>query len=405
MKKILAILLVLGLIAGCAPAERPRDGLPQSTRVYRPAAARPVAAAPVAALAAEPAPAAAPTAADTAADTAAEADESPQEEIPDGTRFFRRDNGQIVFHVATQTSASHPLSYGLLRFQHEVETRSYGEIEVIVHIAAGSDVELLGQVNNSELDASIISMWSLWSGINEMANLEALPFIFTNYEEAWAAYEGALGEWVAENIIEPGGAYALGFWTNGLRHFTNNVRPITTPADMQGLRMRSPQASAHVAMYEALGAQSLALPFGEVHAGLARGDFDGQDNPLAQIYFANLHEVQNYLSLSGHMFSSAPLIVSEDFWNLLNARQREVLEMSSLISARFQGRLTQEMETEQLMNIMNYGTQVNDVNVAPFANAVEGVWRDHMNRFGNEFATIASRYIADTNSLAHRFAD
>jgi len=147
------------------------------------------------------------------------------------------------------------------------------------------------------------------------------------------------------------------------------------------------------------------MPFGQVHGGLAAGTIDGQDNPLGNIHAARLFEVQRYLSLSNHMFSSAPLIVSTDFWNALSEEHREILVESSLVAARYQGLLTIAMEAHQMQEMTAAGVQINQVDTTPFVNAVEDVWADHMTRYGNEFATIASRYISDPTALAHRFAD
>ncbi|MCL2224671.1 MAG: TRAP transporter substrate-binding protein [Defluviitaleaceae bacterium] len=325
--------------------------------------------------------------------------------VRDGMTFYTRDDGTIVFNVLHMSSEEHTKHHGLLRFKEEVETRSNGELYVNIHANSPGDVTLIDMVNAGTADAAIVTILSAWGGLTEMANFEALPFVFSTYEEAWAAYEGTLGDWVAANVIEPTGSRALAYWTNGLRHFTNNVRPIEVPEDMAGLVMRSPQNATHLAMYEAFGAASMAMPFGQLREALADGQADGQDNPIGQIHTGRLFEVQQYMTLSNHMFSTMPFVVSTDLWYSLSAEHRQILVDSAVIAGRFQGELAVATGHRQLQEIRTFGTEVITVNPIPFLDAVEHIWVDHMERFGNEFATIASRYISDPTALAHRFAD
>jgi len=394
MKKILllaSLLSVVAVLAGCVGGTRYRGDLPQSTRVDRDI----VAASSIRTQA---------ELAEAAIMLLESGDENNAGDPYVRTTFYEREDGVIVFHLYTQTAADHPLSLGLLRFKEEVEARSEGTLFIELRYNAGNDGELLEMVNSNQLDAAVITIWSVWQNLTDLANLESLPFMFTNYEEAWAAYEGTLGEWVTANIIEPNGARVLGYWTNGLRHFTNDVRPIYTPYDLTGLRMRSPQTTTHLAMYEAFGAASISMPFGQVHGGLTAGAIDGQDNPLGNIHAAQLFEVQRYISLSNHMYSCAPLIVSTDFWYALSEEHQQILLASSLEAARYQGELTRIMEAHQLHEMTAFGVQVNQVDMELFIAAVEDIWEDHMERFGNEIAVIASRYISDTNALAHQFS-
>jgi len=390
MKKIIGVLLTVTMIfalVGCAGNNvRSRDGLPQSTRIDRETvAASSRALIPTAAATPRPAATPAPVAAATPAP------------VPAGET--------VSFQLHTQTDETHPLTIGLFEFKKEVENRSNGALLVDVSFGAGNDMDLRNRVINNELDAAVITIWSVWQDLTDYANLESLPFLFGSYEEAWAAYDGELGAWVTRNVIEPHGARVLGYWTNGLRHFTNNTRPIETPDDLRGLRMRSMQTTTHLAMYETFGAASMSMPFGQVHEALATGRVDGQDNPLGNIHAARLYEVQEYLTLSAHMYSCAPLIVSVEFWESLTAEHQQILLDASLVAARFQGELTKQVEEQQLAEIKAFGTKVNTVDAAPFKAAVEPIWEEHIERFGNEFVVMAARYVEDSNALVRRFSE
>ena len=382
MKKTITLLSVLGAtmaFAGCSQ-ERDRDSLPQSTRIDREIVA----------------------AASRNINVAQVADITTEQINTTWTTI----DGVTKFHLGYQPGPTHPMSIGLARLQKEVYERSNGTLMMHLHgdATVAGDGALIGLINNNQIDAALVTIWGLWHNLTDMANLESLPWAFTNYEEAFAAYEGAWGEFVAREIIEPHGGVVLGFFTNGLRHFTNNVRPITTPADMVGLRMRSPDIATNLAMYDLLGSASISMGFTVLPEALAAGTVDGQDNPIGNIYISRLHDVQRYISLSNHMFSSAPVLVSTDFWNYLSQEHRDILIEATLYTSRYQGQLTIEMEDRMLAYMASTGTVVNDVDLHSFMVAVEPIWADHVSRFGSEFANIISRYVSDPNSPAHRYA-
>jgi len=388
-KKSIGILSLLAssiFLSGCGTAVRDRYDLPQSTRIDRDIVAQ--------------------ASRNLIVNPASSVDITSSESTPGNTTWQTRPDGVIEFHLAYQPGREHPMSMGLARFREEVEYRSGGSLIVHLHgnASVAGDGALIGLINNNEIDAALVTIWGLWHNLTDMANLESLPWKFTTYEEAFAAYEGEWGEFVAREIIEPHGGKVIGFFTNGLRHFTNNVRPIYTPADMVGLRMRSPNIATNIAMYDLLGSASIMMGFDVLPSALADGTVDGQDNPIGNIYISRLHDVQRYISLSNHMFSSAPVIVSTDFWNYLSQEHRDILVESALYASRFQGEITMSTENTMLADMMATGIQVNDVDLNAFMNAVEPIWADHVNRFGSEFANILSRYISDPNSPVHRHA-
>ena len=113
------------------------------------------------------------------------------------------------------------------------------------------------------------------------------------------------------------GIRVLGVWENGFRHITNNVRPIVKPDDLKGIKLRVPGGVWRVKMFKAYGANPSPMPFAEVYSALQSGVMDGQENPFPQIASAKFQEVQKFLSLSGHVYTPAYLVVSEDLWKKL----------------------------------------------------------------------------------------
>src|SRR2546426_9002308 len=122
------------------------------------------------------------------------------------------------------------------------------------------------------------------------------------------------------------GLRVIGVWENGFRHITNNVRPIVKPDDLKGIKLRVPSGVWRVKMFKAYGANPSPMAFAEVYSALQQGVMDGQENPLAQIWSGKFHEVQKYLSMTGHVYSPAYIVVSESFWQKLPPDQRQVIE-------------------------------------------------------------------------------
>jgi tripartite ATP-independent transporter DctP family solute receptor len=313
-----------------------------------------------------------------------------------------------VFTIGHQAALTHSFNISLVEiFKEELERLSGGTMTCDIQGAGaiGQDVELRTMIHNNELDAAVLMSWGIYHDLDERANFDSLPFVFDSMEEAWAAYDGELGKWVASNILEPLGSKVIGYWMNGIRHYTNNVRPLNTPADMNGLRMRSPQVAIHLQMYEACGAVAFSMPLGQLYEALQEGRVDGQDNPLSNIYSQKFHEVQNYLSLSRHMYTCGVFVVSGNFWNSLTAEQQGFIveaERKAAVWARERDKANDE---ELLQTIRAFGTSVNEINTAAFRQAVEPIWEDHMGRLGNDFARLAKNYINDTGALAHKYGN
>jgi len=314
---------------------------------------------------------------------------------------------QIVINISHINAPTHPVHLGLLLFAEEIYERSGGSLIAHVFDSAviGGDISTIQQVNANQLEAGLVMGVCMWDGFDPRANLEMLPFLFDSYEEAFAAFDGELGRWSAENIIEPHGGVVVNYWLNGLRNFTNSVHPIYTPDDVAGLMWRTPQIEISMDMFEVLGASAITMAFAEVYTALQQGTMDGQCNSLAMIYTSRFYEVNNYLSLSRHQFASGVLLFSEETWDRLSEEQRDIIHEAAYLGARHAQQLTLDYEDMWIELIRENGNSVNEINVPLFRDAVEPLWQDWIDRYGPEFVTIAARYVQDPNSLAHRFAE
>lgn len=261
--------------------------------------------------------AAQPTANPTAAQAAATA--APGENTAPAQTYTMK-----IAHV---NSPTHPAAVALQKFKETVESETNGGVTVDLYDSGvlGGELEEIQQVIDGSLTSAMVMGMSNWQNMVPETAIEELPFMYPDVTAARAAFDGAYGDYVKQNWIEPTGVKVLCFWESGFRHFTNNVRPITTPDDMKGIKFRSAQSEIRVKMFEALGASATIISFNELYTALQQGTVDGQENPLSIITANDFYEVQKYLSLSGHFYSTALFIVNPDFWNSLPAEYQDII--------------------------------------------------------------------------------
>ena len=187
----------------------------------------------------------------------------------------------------------------------------------------GSDVAMLTGLRTGTLDMSVNSQGPISSVVPELAAF-GLPFLFPDSQAAYRVIDGATGQEIARKL-EAVGLVSLGWWDNGIRHITNSKRPINRPADLRGLKIRTPADPATIDTFQALGAATQQINFGELYVALQQGVVDGQENPLANIHSAKLHEVNRFISLSSHKWECSPFVASRIAWGRLNEADRRLI--------------------------------------------------------------------------------
>jgi tripartite ATP-independent transporter DctP family solute receptor len=175
------------------------------------------------------------------------------------------------------------------------------------------------------------------------------------------------------------GVRVLGVWENGFRHITNNVRPIVKPEDLQGIKLRVPGGVWRVKMFKAYGANPSPMPLAEVYSALQSGVMDGQENPFPQIASAKFHEVQKFLSLSGHVYTPAYLVISEESWKKLPGDVQVTLSKIASEMGDF-ARSEGERLDKELMQKVAPPMKANEVDKDAFIKASRAIYDD----FGKE---------------------
>src|SRR5690606_25693091 len=165
-------------------------------------------------------------------------------------------------------------------------------------------------------------------------------------------------------------------WENGYRHITNSKRPINTPADLQGIKLRTPEGKWRVKMFQTYGANPSPMKFSEVFTALQTGVMDGQENPFTQIYSAKFQEVQKYLSLTGHVYTPAYVTVGARKWASLPPDVRSTLETVAKDTQAFVYQAAAKAEEDLLGKLKAAGMQVNTPDKNAFIAASKPVYEE-----------------------------
>ncbi len=293
--------------------------------------------------------------------------------------------GPMTLTLGHGAAPSNPRHTVALKMAEWVEKESDGtlKIEVVPSETLGNDRQMAEAVSMGTLDLSINSQGPVAS-YNEKMSAIGMPFLFEKPDNAYAVLDGKIGEELAEPLISQG-IRVLSYWDNGFRHITNNVRPIQKPEDLKGLKIRTPEDEITLAIFRTLGANPAPLAFGELYLALQQGVFDGQENPVTNIYFSNLHEVQKFLSLSNHKYEMCPLIVSESVWNTLSEKHQSILREAALRFARIHRQENNKLQDELLGEVKASGVAVNSADVPALRNATVSVYNQFKPKFGADF--------------------
>ncbi|HWP51906.1 MAG TPA: DctP family TRAP transporter solute-binding subunit [Clostridia bacterium] len=299
-----------------------------------------------------------------------------------------------TMNIGSAVSSANPSSIALQSFKVAVEQRTNGGIKVEVYTdsALGGEADLLEQVTGGSIEGCMQMGAANWESMNPEVDVALLPFLFTSLENAREAWGGEFGKQFATELIEPTGCKVLSIWESGYRHMTNNTRPIVTPADVKGIKFRTNENSMKVAMYDALDASVVIMPFSDVYTALQNGTIGGQENPLSNIYTASLQDVQKYLSLTGHMYDAAPLVCNAAWFNSLPAEYQTVL-MEEAATAR-EVELKENDESKYLNLLKQAGMEVNEVDAAAFQACMNDVWQKYISSYerGQYWVDLATSF-------------
>ena len=225
----------------------------------------------------------------------------------------RAQAADFSFKLANNTPVTHPMSIRQQEAINRIKQATGGKVEIAFfpNNQLGSDTDMLSQLRSGAIDFFTLSGLIL-STLVPAASINGVGFAFKDYPTVWKAMDGKLGAYVRGEIDKRGLVAMDKMWDNGFRQITSSTRPIKTPADLKGFKIRVPVSPLWTSMFQAFGASPVSINFSEVYSALQTKIAEGQENPLSLIQIAKLYEVQKYCSLTSHMW--------DGFWMLSNRR-------------------------------------------------------------------------------------
>lgn len=301
----------------------------------------------------------------------------------------------VTMKIANVAPATHPSGIVLQELAKELNARKDIEINVQVFNdgVLGGEMETVDQIRSGVLEGQVAQGISIFQPYSPAFGVEELPFLFPTRQAAYDAVDGEFGALIAKKAEEQG-FKVITFWENGFRHFTNSKRAIAKPEDMKALRFRTAESKIRLDMFASLNANAVAMPFTELYAALQQGVVDGQENPVALISKASLSNVQKYLSLSGHIWNAAPIVVSKTWWDGLDEKTRKAIQTAFDEAKNKERQLIAESDEKLLAELKAAGMQINEVDKTAFAKATESVWGRWESQIGADLMKLA-RQIRD----------
>jgi tripartite ATP-independent transporter DctP family solute receptor len=268
-------------------------------------------------------------------------------------------------------------------YARQVNEALRGKVELRVFHSSqqGTDEQMIKGIKVGAPEMFLPS--SIMSTVDQKFGVFEMPYIIVSRAHMKKVAESAEVKKALYDGLPRQGVRVLGTWENGFRHITNNVRPISKPEDLKGIKLRVPSGVWRVKMFKAYGANPSPLAFAEVYSALQSGVMDAQENPLVQIWSGKLHEVQKYLSLSGHVYSPVFVVINESFWQKLPPDQRDVLEKTAIKLGDFARSTGERLDRELLEKMTAGGTiKVNEVDKDSFIKASAPIYAE----FGKDIA-------------------
>ncbi|MEI5668696.1 TRAP transporter substrate-binding protein [Bosea sp. CCNWLW174] len=282
---------------------------------------------------------------------------------------------QVTMTLGHNAAAGNPRWIAADRFGELLKERTKGRLAVRVAGAEqlGNEQSLLTSLRTGAVDMTVNSQGSTSALLPELAAL-GLPFLFRTSAEAFSLLEGPIGTELDKRFAKIG-MVPLGWWDNGIRHVTNSKRAIAKPTDLKGLKIRTPPDPMTIDIFQALGAGTEQISFGELYVALQQGVVDGQENPLVNIASSKLFEVNRFISLTAHKWECSPFLMSQITWMRLSPADREVVRATAKEAGELQRKLFLEADSKFAGEFRaNPKLQVNEADQAAFREASAKVY-------------------------------
>ena len=279
----------------------------------------------------------------------------------------------ITFKYGHNNTDDSSIGQAALKFKELVEKKSNGQMKVEVYGNAqlGNEEELI-----ESLKAGIVDFGSFSTGMIAKVvpdyQIFTLPYIFKDVEQMHKVTDGELGKLLVKKALDTAKIKIFdSFWTDGVRYYFNNKRPVSKPEDMKGLKLRVPDQASYIKPTELLGATPVAMPFSEAYVGVTSGMIDGLETIAAQAVASNFNEVCKYMCLDGHIINPSVLAMNPARFEKLTDEQKAIIEEAAKETAVFQRGVAADLASKAIDTLKSRGMTITDVDKEAFKTAVK----------------------------------
>ena len=310
-------------------------------------------------------------------------------------RVTKVHGAEFSLKYANNSPVTHPLTVRTTEAMAAIakETGGKVDIQVFPNSQLGSDTDMLSQLRSGAIEFFTLSPLILQTLVPKAA-ISGIGFAWSGYDKVWPAMDGELGAYVRAEIAK-GGLMAFNkMYDNGFRQITSSTKPITTPADLDGFKIRVPPSPLWTSMFKGLGAAPLSINFSEVYSALQTKVAEGQENPLAIIDAAKLYEVQKYLAKTNHMWDGFWFLANGKAWAALPKDVQDVITKNSDAMALKQREDIASLNASLEGNLSGKGMAFNAVDNPKFREklAAAGFYKEWQEKFGPEAWGLLEKY-------------
>jgi tripartite ATP-independent transporter DctP family solute receptor len=311
-------------------------------------------------------------------------------------RIARAQQAQWVYKYANNLPEAHPMNVRAREMAAAIKQETNGrfDLQIFPSSQLGSDTDTLSQIRSGGVEFFTLSGLIL-STLVPAASINGMGFAFADYETVWKAMDGDLGAYIRAQIAKANLIAMEKIWDNGFRQTTTSTKPVATPDDFRGMKLRVPPSPLWTSMFKAFDASPASINFNEVYSALQTKIVDGQENPLAIIATAKLYEVQKYCSLTNHMW--------DGFWFLANQRAWQSLpdDVRSIVAKHINAAGLKEREDVAKLNaslqqdLTAKGLVFNRPDPAPFRSKLRaaGFYTEWKSKYGEEAWSLLEKSV------------
>lgn len=297
--------------------------------------------------------------------------------------------------IAITLPESHPTPVALKAACAEILKESNGRLNIEVYPSGqlGSDTDTLSQVRSGAIDF-ICTAGSIYGNLMPTAAINSIAFAFADYATVWKAMDGELGAHIRASFDKVNLTQVGRVFDHGFRQITHSTKPINSPKDMVGMKIRVPATPLWTSMFKGLEASPATVPIGELYTALQTKVVDGQENALPTIDAVKLYEVQKYCSMTSHMWEYFSLVGNKKNWNALpddlRALATRILDVHAMKQRAAHETLNASLETK----LKGFGMQFNRVDTKPFRESLQksGYYVEWQKKFGSDTWSLLEKY-------------